>query len=70
MTPRELSQYLDALNEKNDFDLEWEYERGPRDEPVVKVYEQADRHELCSGDWGEIKINIQKALPRWRLEDV
>lgn len=69
MNAKELWRYLDALNAKNDFDLAWKW-TGEDDTPIVKVYEQADRHELCSGTMDEIKENIQKALPHWGLDDI
>lgn len=69
MNARELWRYIDALNEKNDFDLAWKW-TGEDDIPIIKVYEQADRHELTSGTMDEIKENIQKALPHWGLEDI
>lgn len=69
MNAKELWQYLDALNAKNDFDLAWEWD-GSDDEPYIRVYEEAERHELCGGDMSNIKESIQKALPHWGLEDV
>jgi hypothetical protein len=69
MDARSLWAYLDKLNEKNDFDLAWKWE-GDEDVPYIKVYEEAERHELCGGTMHNIKERIQNALPGWGLEDV
>lgn len=69
MNARELWQYIDRLNDINDFDLAWEW-KGQDDEPWVRVYEQAENHELCGGSMDNIQERIRKALPGWHLQDV
>lgn len=69
MNARELWKYLDALNEKNDFDLRWEW-CGEGEIPQIRVYEENDGHDLTGGNMANIKERIQKALPSWNLEDV
>lgn len=64
-----LNQYISALNEKNNFDLAWEWS-GVGDEPEIRIYEKAEGHDLTYGTEGNIFEQIQDALPEWGLVDV
>lgn len=64
-----LDKYLNALNEKNDFDLAWRW-AGSDTTPYVEVYEEADRHILCGGTIYSIINEVRESLSDWSLEDV
>lgn len=65
---KELQNYLDRLNAANDFNLAWEWD-GAEDEPYIRVFEEADNHELCSGTEEEIIELVRDSLGFWGLED-
>ena len=65
---KELQEYLDRLNAVNDFDLAWEW-AGAESEPYIRVFEEADDHELCSGSETDIIERVRDSLGFWGLED-
>ncbi len=69
MTPQELTVYIDKLNEHNDYDLAWRYERVGFD-AMFQIYEEADGHDLCFGSEDTIHEAIREGLEFWGLEDV
>ena len=64
-----LDEYINSINEYNDFDLAWRWS-GHDTHPVVEVYEQADRHILCGGTIYNIINELADALDDWGLVDV
>jgi len=65
---RELQEYLDRLNALNDFDLAWEWD-GDDETPFIRVFEEAEDHELCSGSKEDIIEKVRDSLGFWGLED-
>lgn len=64
---RELRLYLDGLNAKYNYDLAAEW-YGEDDEPVIRVYEEADDHTLTMGTPANILEHVREALPHWGWE--
>ena len=73
---KELTAYLDRINNDprnvetygHPFDLTWKW-AGSGDEPMIVVYEEADRHELASGTKETIIGNVRGSLEHWHLAD-
>jgi hypothetical protein len=71
---KELQDYLDRINELNQYDLYWEtVEPNPDvDEEWradVWVLRESDNSPLCGGKWNEIIEFVRESLGFWGLED-
>ncbi len=64
-----LNQRIAQINKANDnFDLAWEW-FGNDAEPAIRVYEEAENHDLAGGTMDTIQASITEALPLWQLID-
>ena len=65
---KQLREYLERLNDVNQYDLDAEWV-GSEDKPLVRVFEESDDHELCCGPEVEIVELVRESLGFWGLED-
>ena len=65
---KQLREYLERLNDVNQFDLEAEWV-GLEDEPLIRVFKESDDNELCCGSEVEIVELVRESLGFWGLED-
>ena len=63
-----LNERIRTINRINDFDLAWRW-HGRSREPRIEIYEEADRHMLCSGTPETIHELITESLPAWGLTE-
>lgn len=76
MSMKFLAEYIDRVNNLPQnieilgvpFDLAWKWV-GNGDEPLIEVYEKADRHTLAIGSRETIIENLKIDLPSWGLVD-
>lgn len=64
-----LDKYINAINEKNDFDLAWRW-CGNDTTPYIEVYEEAEGHILTGATIDSAVNEVRDALSDWGLEDV
>lgn len=66
---KEVTKFIQRVNERNDFDLAWRWYPDTSNEPEIEVYEEADRHTLCIAKPADLITTMKRYMGEWDLED-
>lgn len=66
---KDIKSYLKRVNQLNDYDLRWRWYPDTSDQPLIEIYEEADRHTLCIAEPNKVISNIKRYMVDWNLSD-